>query len=106
FAPSLGTRFDSGQHLRAPVREAAVVPRQQPRIGLADATDAKRVNEPIERNAAPCLDRPREVARRDLAPAFAFGDRRLARRQTKQIGGAVQPAFLVELPNGLLAEPV
>ena len=54
---------------------------------------------PLERNAPPRLDRAREVARRHLAPAFAFGDLRLARRQTEQIGGAVQPAFLVELAD-------
>ena len=61
---------------------------------------------PLERNAPPRLDRAREVARRHLAPAFAFGDRRLARGQPEQIGGAVQPAFLVEFADGLLAEPV
>ena len=75
FRPHDGRR----QHLRAPVGEAAVMPRQQARVGLADAADAERVDEALQRNVPPRLDRARQVARRHLAPAFAFGDLRLSR---------------------------
>lgn len=45
----------------------AVGARQQLRRGLADVTDAERVDEAVERNAAPFVDRRIELADADLA---------------------------------------
>ena len=61
-------------HLAPPVVERAVMPRQQPRRRLADLRDAERVDEAVERDPPPLVDRGDQLAGADLAPAFALGD--------------------------------
>src|SRR5579872_6512194 len=80
------------------------MPCQQSRIRFADPANPQRVDEPLQRNLPSRLDRARQVPRRDFAPALAACDLRLARRQSEDVGGTVQPALLVELADGLFAQ--
>ncbi len=105
-AARLGADLARRQHLLPPVRETAVVAREQAGIGLADAADAERVDEARERDAAARRDRQREVARRGFAPALPRGDRLLMVGQTEDVGRAVQQAGGEKFAHGLLAEPV
>ena len=65
--------------------EIAEMAREPARIGLADMADAERVEEAVERDRAPRLDRREQIARRGLAEAFPFLQRRRAlRRRARQ----------------------
>ncbi len=84
LAPGVGVRIGGRAHRILPAGERAVVPGQQARRRLADLADAERVDEPVERDGAPRLDRRQQVVDRLLAPARplaqAIGVRRAAGR--------------------------
>ena len=50
--------------------ERTIMPRQQSRIGLADPADAKRVDQPLQRNAPPRLDRAGQIAGGESCPSL------------------------------------
>src|SRR5262245_49968779 len=52
----------------------AVVPRQEPRRGLAHMRDAERVDEAVEPDVAPRLDCVEQLLSRGLAPPLALGE--------------------------------
>ena len=65
--------------------EIGEMAREPARVGLADVADAERVEEAVEGDAPPRLDRGEQIARRDFAEAFPFaqaaaGPGRRARR--------------------------
>ena len=90
---------------RAPARERAVMPRQQPRRRLADLRDAERIDEAVERDAPPLVDRARSSLRgADLAPAFAAGE--LLGLQAEDVAGLADQLVLPERGDVLLAHPL
>src|SRR6516225_5467656 len=87
-------------HLAPPIGERAIVAGEQPRRRLADLRNAERIDEPVERNPPPLVDRRDELLGADLAPALAFRDdrgvepedvARLANRPALPKGGVVLP---------------
>src|SRR5262249_28150810 len=86
----------------------AVGSREHARRGLADVADAERVEEALERDIAPCLDRAEQISHRGLAVAFLLlePDFLVALLQRENIGRLPHPALLVEELDLLLAETV
>ena len=106
FQPLIRSGGSGGQHLPPPVFKIAVMPGQKFRVGRTDAANAESVDEPLQRHASAA---PRSLGtgcEPKLAPAFAGSDLGFPVRQSEQIGGAVQPAFVVELLDGFFAQPV
>ena len=70
----VGFRFAIGRRARGDAKsvEGAEMARQEARIGLADMSDAERVDEARERDRAARVDRREEVLRARLAPALAL----------------------------------
>ena len=71
LAPRLALGVGGVGHRLAPARERAVVARQELRRRLADLRDAERIDEAVERDAAPRVDRVDELLGARLAPALA-----------------------------------
>jgi len=61
---------------RAQRGEIAEMAREAPRIGFPDMADAERVEEAVNGDFAPRLDRSEQIAGRDLAKALAFAEAR------------------------------
>ena len=83
--------------------------RQQLGIGLADMADAERIDQAVERDFAPRLDRVEQIAHRGLAIALALFEllRRalVARGEREDVGRRHHQAFLEKGLHLLLAQP-
>src|SRR5580692_9239015 len=77
------------------------MPREQPRRRLADLRDAERIDEPVERDAPPLIDRPDQIAGAQLTPAFAA--HQLLRLEPEDIAGAADEAVSPERGDMLRA---
>ena len=85
----------------------AVAARQRQRRGLADMADAERVDEALQRNLAPRLDRAEQIAHRGLAVALdllELESSRCAPRSVKMSAGSLTQPFVEEELDLLLAE--
>ena len=83
------------------------MPRQQPRVRLADAADAERVDEARQRNAPPRLDRARQVARPRSRPSLRVPrSPPRARAALKMSAGPCSQPGGIEFADRLLAQPV
>ena len=93
-------------------RPVAVAARQRHRRGLADVPDAERIDEPLQRNLAPCRDGGKQIAHRGLAETFHLLQAvfcrlsRCARSQRENSAGFFTQSLLVEQLDLLLAETV
>src|SRR5205823_1661496 len=76
--------------------------------GLADMAHAERVDEPLQRDLAPVLDRGEQVADRGLAVALDLLELELvvALLQREDVGGLLDPFLLEEELDLLFAEAV
>src|SRR5690606_20041543 len=92
--------------------EAEVIARQQPGIALTDVAYAEGIDETIERNFPPAVDRIKEILRRLLAEPFTVLDpcqvarRSIARLQREDIGRRADQPILVKGIDQLGAEPL
>ena len=84
--------------------------RQAPRIGLADMANAERIEEAVESDRAARVDGVEEVARRQLAEAFPFAQRRVvapvARLKGEDVGRGSDQALGEEKLDQLLPQPL
>ena len=76
----------------------AVAARERQRRGLADMAHAERIDEALQRNLSPLLDRGKQIAHRSLAIAFDLFQLELcvALLQREDIGGLPHPSFFEE----------
>ena len=90
--------------------DVAEMAREPARIGLADMANAERIEEAVEDDAAPRLDRLEEIARRGLAEAVPLGERgravAVALAQGEDVGGRPDAAAREEQFDLLVAEPL
>src|SRR5690606_7373719 len=92
--------------------EAEVIARQQPGIALTDVAYAEGIDETIERNFPPAVDRIKEILRRLLAEPFTVLDpcqvarRSIARLQREDIGRRADQPILIKGIDQLGAEPL
>src|SRR4051812_27964628 len=87
----------------------AVAARERARRGLPHVTDAKSINETLERNLASRADRPEQVTNRRRAVTLDLFELELfpvARFQREDVGRLLEPALLKEIIDLLFAEPV
>src|SRR5205085_3958991 len=61
-------------HLPSPRGQRTVMASGEPRRRLADLRNAESIDKALERNSPALIDRGHQVARAELAPAFALGD--------------------------------
>ena len=77
---------------------------EQPRRRLADLRDAERIDEPVERDAPPLVDRGHQVAGAEFAPAFALHDH--LGIEPEDVARLADQPVLPEGGDVLLAEPL
>src|SRR5580700_6584218 len=77
---------------------------EQPSRRLADLRNAKRVDKALERNSPALVDRGHQVARAELAPAFALGDH--LGIEAEDVARLADQPVLPESSDVLLAEPL
>src|SRR5579883_2213433 len=104
--PGLALGIFGRDHLVPPALERLVVPRQEPRRGVADLRNAQCVDEPVERDPPPRLDRGDELLGAHRPPAVALGERSLVATQPENVGGSLYQFVGPELLDALRAEPV
>ena len=90
--------------------ECSEMPREPSRIRFADAPDAERIDEAVECDLAPLLDRREQVAHRSLAEPLPLREIEFvglaALLQGEDVGGRLDETFLVEKFDLLVAEPL
>src|SRR5580704_18482583 len=77
---------------------------EQPSRRLADLRNAKRVDKAVKRNSPALVDRGHQVARAELAPAFALGDH--LGIEAEDVARLADQPVLPESSDVLLAEPL
>src|SRR5690606_7634729 len=84
--------------------QASVVTGEQSRGRFAYLTNAERVDEAVERDATPPLDRLQELGGRLLAPPLTHDQVSLALVQPEDVAGSADQAVLPESGDVLAAE--
>src|SRR3546814_8916501 len=82
------------------------MPGEQPRRDLSDLANPERVDEAVERDIAPRLDRSQEFRHRLLAPAFALLDLLPPVAQPEDVGRSGNQPVGEEGLNVLGAQPL
>ena len=79
------------------------MPGQQPGVRLAHAADAQGIDEPLEADGSPLLDRSEQGGDGLGLPALPQQQRVPMLGQAKDVGRRVQPAERKKFRNGLVA---
>ena len=100
FAVRILRRF----HFAPPRGERPVVSGEQPSRRLADLRNAESIDKALERNPPALVDRGHQVARAELAPAFALGDHFGV--EAEDVARLADQPVVPEGGDVLLAEPL